>query len=112
MIFKIKGVPGIPTRALVSYMLRNADFVITTFPMYADELNLNTFVNKEYHTSLKPLCRKLLTSLRYSEAGEHQIILSFKDEESETLANLITYGNGEVNGSNILKVAIGGKKWQ
>lgn len=108
MIFKTRGIPGLTAEASAALILQSADFRISGFPMFADELNLNTFISKEYHTSLKSLCRRLIRSLTSATSADSQIIFFFKNPEDNTLAELITYGNGTVNGSDILKQAIGG----
>jgi hypothetical protein len=46
--------------------------------------------------------------MSFNTDGEN-IIIKFKDKDDDKLARLITYGDGKVNGSNILRDIFGRK---
>jgi hypothetical protein len=52
------------------------------------------------------MCIKLLLSLTFYEDNEGNLILLFKDQRYDKIAQLITYGNGAIPGSRILQIAL------
>ena len=48
--------------------------------------------------------------LNYSENYDHEIVVTFKTEKSDKLAQLITYGGYGIFGSDILRKVIGGRE--
>jgi hypothetical protein len=86
----------------------NAYFIIQKYPLKTQELLMDRFIQRQYKTSLKNLCVKLLLDLTFYKDNEGNLVLLFKNPKSDTLAQLITYGNGAVPGSKILQVALNG----
>ena len=52
------------------------------------------------------MCIKLLLELTAYKDDDDNLVLLFKDPKFDAIARLITYGNGAIPGSKILKVAI------
>jgi hypothetical protein len=53
--------------------------------------------------SLKNLCIKLLLSTTFYTDKEDNLVILFKNPKDDKLARLITYGNGVIHGSSILR---------
>lgn len=70
-------------------------------------LTLNQYLMTLVNKDLKTVCKELITTkIRINSDGSENIFLvSFIDKESEDLAKLITFGNGQINGCRILKFA-------
>ena len=86
--------------------LLDAYFIIKNYSLHASELVLDTFIQQQYKISLKDLCIKLLLSLTYYKDEDGSLVLLFKDKKYDTIASLITYGNGAIPGSKILQIAL------
>ena len=54
------------------------------------------------------MCIKLLLDFTFYKDDEGNLILMFKNQKYDTIASLITYGNGAILGSQILKIALSG----
>ena len=67
---------------------------------------LDNYIQQQYKISLKNLCIKLLLKLTFYKDDTGNLILLFKDPKDDLLARLVTYGNGALPGSNILKSAL------
>ena len=55
--------------------------------------------------NLKAACVKLLTGCKVTRDYDNNVIVLFPNKDDDALASLITYGNLELRGSNILKDA-------
>ena len=106
MIFKIKNTQFLSIDRLRTHTLLDAYFVIKNYPMHASDLILDKFIQQQYKTSLKDMCVKLLLSLTFYKDREGNLVLLFKDPRYDTIASLITYGNGAIPGSRILQIAL------
>lgn len=72
----------------------------------ADELIINEFCIKHYKKPLKTLCLKIISNSKFYYSVDRQdIIIKIPDKKLNKLAELITFGNGQFIGSNILKLA-------
>ena len=60
------------------------------------------YIQEKYNTDLKNMCLKLLKEASYI-ASVDELIIKFKDTEADKLARLITYGDGKIKGSKILR---------
>lgn len=94
------------TEQLRTNTMLNAYFIIQKYPLKTHDLLMDRFIQRQYETSLKNLCIKLLLDLTFYEDDSGNLILLFKNPKSDALAQLITYGNGAVPGSRILRVAL------
>lgn len=88
-----------------------AIFRIHWYKMNATEKQLDLFLKQQYKKSLKVICKNLVKNkLNINwDSALNNIIINFKDAESDKLAALITYGNEYTLGSNILKFALNQK---
>ncbi len=71
----------------------------------AREIILDNYLKKHYNTSLKAACILITSSAIISTDCDKDIIYTIRDEKLSKLARLITYGNLDVQGSNILNAA-------
>lgn len=69
----------------------------------ANDKKLNAWLIENYNISLKALCLKLINKLIFMQTSTKEIIIKFVDKESDSLARLITYGNGKSPTSSILR---------
>ena len=106
MFFTIKNKKYLSTDQLRTDALINAYFIIKNYPLRASELTLDRYIQQQYDTSLKDLCIKLLLNLTFHKDNEGNLILLFKNQKYDGLARLVTYGNGALPGSRILKIAL------
>ena len=86
--------------------LLNAYYIIKNYPLKASELLMDQYLQQQYKTSLKNLCIKLLLNLTFYEDDSGNLVLLFKNPKYDTIASLITYGNGAIPGSRILQTAL------
>lgn len=106
MLFIINNSRYMSTEQLRTNALLNAYYIIKNYPMHASDLLLDNFIQQQYKTSLKNMCIKLLLSLTFHKDDEGNLVLLFKDSKYDAIARLITYGNGAIPGSRILKIAL------
>lgn len=106
MFFTVANKKYLSLEQLRSDTLMYAYFIIEKYPLKASEQILDNYIKQQYKTSLKNLCIKLLLSLTYHADDEGNLVLIFKDPKDDALAQLVTYGNGAIPGSNILKTAL------
>lgn len=91
--------------AAVTYLtFFDAPIKINRYRTGVAELALDKLLRKKYKLSLKQMCLILYTNCTVHEQNS-EFIISFKTKEFDDIATLITYGNGKVQGSNILKYA-------
>ena len=108
MIFTIKNRQYMSTEQLRTNTMLNAYFIIQKYPLKTQDQLMDSYIQRQYETSLKNLCVKLLLDLTFYEDDSGNLVLLFKNPASDKLAQLITYGNGAVPGSKILQVALNG----
>ena len=106
MLFHIKNNRYLSTEQLRTDTLLNAYYIIKNFPMHASDMLLDKYIQQQYSSSLKDMCIKLLLSLTFHIDDEGNLVLLFKDQKYDKIAQLITYGNGAIPGSRILKIAL------
>lgn len=106
MFFTITNKKYMSLEQLRNDTLMHAYFMIEKYPLKASEQILDNYIQQQYKMSLKNLCVKLLLSLTYYSDEEGNLVLLFKDPKLDALARLVTYGNGAIRGSNILKTAL------
>ena len=106
MFFTIKT----DSKQLVSIMklktLVRARSLISLYPMRGSEVLLNNYLIENCELTLKNACLLLLANLQFSIGEENEIIMFFKNDMYDKLAQTITYGIDNIPGSQILKVAL------
>lgn len=106
MFFIIPNKKYLSAEQLKTDTLLNAYFIIVNYPLNSTELILDSYIQSQYKTSLKNLCIKLLLSLTFYKNNSNELVLLFKNPVYDTIARLITYGNGAIKGSQILQIAL------
>ena len=106
MFFIIKNKRYLSEDQLRTGSLLNAYMIIKNYPLNASEQLLNSYLEQQHKSSLKDLCIQLLLSTTYYTNDKNDLVLLFKDPKYDKLAQLITYGNGAIPGSRILKIAL------
>jgi hypothetical protein len=81
---------------------------IAFYVITANDLALEKLLKKTQNFDLKTVCYNLIKNMSFSTDVEN-IIIKFKNQDDDKLARLITYGDGKVNGSNILRDIFGRK---
>ena len=108
MFFKVKNKYHISTDFLRSKALLTAYSVIKSYPLKASELILDQYIQQLYNVSLKNMSIELLLNSTFYTDDAGNLVLLFKNPRHDAIAQLITYGNGVVPGSKILKIALSG----
>ena len=106
MFFSIKNKRYSSTEQLRTSTMLSAYYNIQRYPMNGAELLMDQYIQRQYKTSLKNICVKLLLNLTFYADDEGNLVLMFKDNRYDTIASLITYGNGAIPGSKILQTAL------
>jgi hypothetical protein len=106
MFFTIENKRYTSIEYLRTNTLLDAYYAVQNYPLKASDLLMDRYIQQQYKTSLKNLCIKLLLNLTFHEDDAGNLVLLFKDQTYDKLARLITYGNGAIPGSNILKIAL------
>lgn len=106
MFFTIKNKKYLSTSQLKANTILDAYFIIKNYPLKASEKILEQYIEQQYGISLKSMCVKLLLNLTHYEDDAGNLVLMFKDPKLDQIARLITYGNGTLPGSRILKIAL------
>mgnify|MGYP003312872951 CR=1 FL=1 len=94
------------TEQLRTNTMLNAYFIIQKYSLKASDTIMDQYIQQQYKISLKDLCVKLLLDLTFYVDDTGNLVLLFKNPKSDSLAQLITYGNGAIPGSRILQTAL------
>lgn len=106
MFFIIKTDSKKPASITKLKTLVRARSLISLYPMRGTETILNNYLLANYKLTLKNACFLLLANLSVSTGEENEIIMFFKDDKYNKLAQIITYGIDNISGSQILKKAL------
>lgn len=106
MFFTVKNRRYLSTEQLRTDTLLDAYYAIQHYPLKASDLIMDQYIQQQYKVSLKNLCIKLLLNLTFYKDGAGNLVLMFKNPKYDTIARLITYGNGSIPGSSILQAAL------
>lgn len=106
MFFTIKNTFYRAPEQAYKIALFDAYCIIKSYPLKASELAIDKLIQQQYKMTLKEMCIKLLLNLGYYKDDVGNIILLFKTPKYDQIARLITYGNGAIPGSKILKIAL------
>lgn len=104
MIFRIPKTSGNHSELFKSFLISEAIGGILGYKISTNEILLNRYCLENYNQGLKPTCKKLILKAKIM-IGENDIVISWVDPNLDKLASLITYGNGKLQGSNILSFA-------
>lgn len=106
MFFTIKTNEKQPISIVKLKTLIRARSLISLYPMRGTEVILNNYLIENYKLTLKNACLLLITNMYISEGEENELVMFFKNEEYDKLAQIITYGIDNISGSQILKIVL------
>lgn len=106
MLFTVTNKYYMSIEQLRTNTLLNAYYIIKNYPIRASDSILDSYIQQQYGASLKNMCIKLLLSLTFHKDSDGNLVLLFKDQKYDKIAQLITYGNGAIPGSKILRIAL------
>ena len=106
MFFTIKTDEKQPISIVKLKTLIRARSLISLYPMRGTEVILDNYLIENYKLTLKNACLLLLTNMHISEGEENELVIFFKSEEYDKLAQIITYGIDNISGSQILKTVL------
>ena len=106
MFFSIKANSTQPVSIVKLKTIVRARSLISLYPMRGTEIILNNYLVENFDLTLKNACFLLLANLQISSGEDNEIIIFFKDDKYDKLAQIITYGIDDISGSQILKVAL------
>ena len=86
-------------------ILLDARQVIFDHKITPGEQNLNRYLIEHYDADLRVAFIYLLSKCKFYKDLSNTITILFPEKEDDKLAALITYGNGLIKGSNLLKYA-------
>lgn len=102
MFFRVKSTS--PKSDLAIYRARRqARLRLTLFPMGVTETLLSRYLQENYNTNLKAACLNILLNAKYNLNLDQDLIITIPDPELNKIARIITYGNGKLLGSSILR---------
>jgi hypothetical protein len=78
-------------------------------PKRAKEIALDKYLKENYNQQLIPLCLKIVRGIKIVKAPQGTLLITIPNKKLDEFAQLITYGNSEIEGSNILKRALRSK---
>jgi hypothetical protein len=106
MFFTITKKSYLTEEQLKTTALMKAYYIVQKYPLNTHEKMLDNYLQQFHDITLKNMCIKLILNLSIYKDDTGNIILMFKDYKYDQMARLITYGNGAVAGSDILKIAL------
>ena len=106
MFFTIKTDSKKPVSIVKLKTLVRARSLISLYPMRGTEVILNNYLLENYKLTLKNACFLLLANLHASAGEDDEVVMFFKDDKYNKLAQIITYGIDNISGSQILKTAL------
>ena len=72
----------------------------------ATEIILNNYCLENYNKDLRTICKIILLSTKFTSDNNGKIIGKIVDPKIDKLARFITYGNGKIKGSQIIKKSL------
>lgn len=84
-------------------VIHDAYIMLSAYQLKYSDLNLNAYLEQNYNMNLKEASLYVLQNSTFHQGYNKSIVILFNDKKIDTIAALITYGNGHIKGSNILK---------
>jgi len=88
---------------MVSQIKASAWKVLAFYRVRTSEYALDKYLRETYNLGLREAGLHILRNSTFHKTYDKSIVVLFKDKNIDKLATLITYGNGQVHGSDILK---------
>lgn len=107
MVFTLSNNINYPKDIKIISIRRIALGRIRGYRLYANAQVLNQYLQDKHNITLKALCTQLVKEKIKINSSiiDQSFTVTFVDKESEKFAKLITFGNLEVRGCDILKFA-------
>ena len=105
MQFVIKNIQA-NLQAFKYQLIRNAHLIIISHRLTPGETKLNQYLRENYKLDLKSACIYLISKSKIYRDLDNNVIVLFPNKDDDKLASLITYGNKEMKGSKLLKLAL------
>lgn len=102
MFFTIEVPEGMSVDVAKYKLRRLARESIVFYILTPGEWLLDKFLKENYNIDLKSACYKLIQEAQFT-ASLNEVCIKFIGDENDKLARLITYGNGVIHGSSILR---------
>lgn len=106
MLFTVKNKHFTSLERLRTDTLLNAYLIISKYTIKATDALMDRYIQQQYNMTLKDMCIELLLNLTFYVDADKNLVLLFKNSKYDTIASLITYGNGAIPGSKILQTAL------
>lgn len=104
MLFTVRN--NIANYSFMQYIiLLDAKTIILSHNVTPGESKLNNYLLANYNADLRLTCLHLLKNCKMYKNLSNEIVIIFPKKEDNKLAELITYGNNEMQGSSLLKKA-------
>ena len=108
MYFKLTGV-DYDDNFTVHNFINFGRQLVAMHRLTPNEKNLDKYLRKEFNIGLIDAAFALMHYIRINRNKSGDTIITFKDSKADKLASLITYGNGRIQGSDLLVQAFGGR---
>ena len=105
MQFVIKNIQA-NLQAFKYQLIRNTHLIIISHRLTPGETKLNQYLRENYKLDLKSACIYLISKSKIYRDLDNNVIVLFPNKDDDKLASLITYGNNEMKGSKLLKLAL------
>lgn len=109
MRFKVTSTLPRTKEALLVKNILSAKVVILSYQFGADEIALDNYLLQNFKIGLRACCLRLIFKLNATQISATETLLVFKDDESDLLARIITFGVDQIAGSKILTDALNAK---
>jgi hypothetical protein len=106
MLFRVQTKVPITKVQFFAFSIQNAKQKIVSFKFGANEVLLDNYLKEKFNIGLRPMCFGLLNKLQPAQITDTELIFTFIDDNSDKLASFITYGDGKLEGSQILTQAL------
>jgi len=85
---------------------RIAKYHVYHWKLSGNDIAVDNYCKQKYNKSLKEVCWYIIDKIKvFISNDENQYIIILEDKNLDKLAHIITYGNGEIGGSQILQKA-------
>ena len=106
MVFRIAS-PVINQSRYNFWVLQGARLAIATYQIKPTQKQLNDYLWKEFGLNLRAACMLVIANCRMQQNKNNELIITFPSKRIDNLAAMITYGDGKIQGCDILKEAFG-----
>ena len=87
------------------WILQGAKLSVSLYHITPAQLKLNSYLWKHYGLNIRSASLLVLANCKLLKNSCNEVIVIFPSKKIDQLASLITYGNGKIQGCNILKNA-------